>query len=106
FKPEVSATLKGECSLEMIMDMQRPALLASIALRVMHPQLYWASLRTHIELGHWSAQQGLHDMHRLLKHWASVYTGAAVMCNHDSPCHRDPKCPPEAFDILTCIGSY
>ncbi|KAG1839395.1 hypothetical protein C8R48DRAFT_621665 [Suillus tomentosus] len=45
-------------------------------------------------------------MHCLLKHWALVYTGAAVMCNRDSPCHRDPKCPPEAFDILTCISSY
>ncbi|KAG1797831.1 uncharacterized protein HD556DRAFT_1440791 [Suillus plorans] len=106
FKPEVSAMLKGERSLEMIIDIQRPALLASVALRVMHPQLYWASLRTHVELGRWSAQQGLHDMHRLLKHWASVYTGAAVMCNRDFPCHQDPKCLPKAFDILTCIGSY
>ncbi|KAG1868424.1 hypothetical protein F4604DRAFT_1551397, partial [Suillus subluteus] len=38
--------------------------------------------------------------------WASVYTETAIMCNHQSPDHRDPKCPPEAFDILTCIGSY
>ncbi|KAG1779887.1 hypothetical protein EV702DRAFT_965168 [Suillus placidus] len=45
-------------------------------------------------------------MNRLLKHWASIYTGAAIMCNRQSPEHRDPKCPPEAFDILTCIGSY
>lgn len=106
FKPEVSATLKGDRSLSMIMDMQRPALLVSAALRVMHPQLYWASVRTHVELGRWSADQGLLDMHRLLKHWASVYTGASIMCNRQSPDHRDPKCPPEAFDILTCIGNY
>ncbi|KAG1738076.1 uncharacterized protein EDB91DRAFT_1249372 [Suillus paluster] len=106
FKPEVSASLKGDRSLSMIMDMQRPALLAPAALRVMHPKLYWASVRTHIELSRWSEEQGLHDMHRLLKHWASVYTGAAVMCNRQSPDHRDPKCPPEAFDILTCIRSY
>ncbi|KAG1882450.1 hypothetical protein F4604DRAFT_1577245 [Suillus subluteus] len=45
-------------------------------------------------------------MHHFLKHWASVYTGAAVMCNRQSLDHRDPRCPPEAFDILTCIGSY
>ncbi|KAG1721900.1 uncharacterized protein EDB91DRAFT_1256305 [Suillus paluster] len=106
FKPEVSASLKGDRSLSMIMDMQRPALLASAALHVMHPKLYWASVRTHIKLSRWSEEQGLHDMHRLLKHWASVYTGAAVMCNCQSPDHRDPKCLPEAFDILTCIGSY
>ncbi|KAG0695406.1 hypothetical protein DFH29DRAFT_814205 [Suillus ampliporus] len=106
FKPVVSASLKGDRSLSMIMDMQRPALLASVALQVMHPQLYWASIRTHIELGRWFAEQGLHNMHCLLKYWASVYTGAAVMCNRQSPEHRDPKCPPEAFDILTSIGSY
>ncbi|KAG0699571.1 hypothetical protein DFH29DRAFT_1001909 [Suillus ampliporus] len=106
FKPVVSASLKGDRSLSMIMDMQRPALLASVALRVMHPQLYWASIRTHVELGHWSAEQGLHDIHRFLKYWASVDTSAAIMCNRQSPKHRDPKCPPEAFDILTSIGSY
>ncbi|KAG2335518.1 hypothetical protein BDR05DRAFT_898346 [Suillus weaverae] len=90
----------------MIMAMQRPTLLMSAALRIMHPQLYWASVRTHVELGCWSADQGLRDMHHLLKHWASIYTGAAIMCNQQSPEHQDPRCPPEAFDILTCIGSY
>jgi hypothetical protein len=106
FKPEMSATLKGYQSLDIIMAMQRPAMLASAALHVMHPELYWASVRTHVELGSWAAKQGLEDMQQCLKHWAAVYTGAAVMCNHDSPDHRDPKCPPEAFDVLTCIGSY
>ncbi|KAG1852897.1 hypothetical protein DFJ58DRAFT_661030 [Suillus subalutaceus] len=28
------------------------------------------------------------------------------MCNCQSPDHQDPKCLPEAFDILTSIGSY
>ncbi|KAG1884392.1 hypothetical protein F4604DRAFT_1919571 [Suillus subluteus] len=87
FKPEVSLTLKGKRSLSMIMDMQRPALLASVALQVMHPQLYWASVRTHIELSRWSAEQGMADMHHCLKHWASVYTGVAMMCNRQSPDH-------------------
>jgi hypothetical protein len=106
FKPEISSTLKGEQSLSIIMAMQRPVLLASTALRVMHPQLYWASVRTQVALGHWSADQGLLDMHQLLKHWASFYTGASIMCNRNSLEHRDLKCPPEAFDILTCIGNY
>lgn len=106
FKPVISATLKGERSLSTIIDMQRPALIASAALRVMHPQLYWASVATHLELGRWSRDQGHVEMHHLLKHWASVYTGASIMCNRQSPDHRDPKCPPEAFDILTCIGNY
>ncbi|KAG1837663.1 hypothetical protein F4604DRAFT_1601198 [Suillus subluteus] len=86
--------------------MQRPALLASTALQVMHPQLYWASIKTQIELGRWLGDQGMVDMHHLLKYWASVYTVTAIMCNHQSPDHRDLKCPPEAFNILTSIGSY
>ncbi|KAG1777151.1 hypothetical protein EV702DRAFT_1197467 [Suillus placidus] len=85
FKPKVSATLKGKRSLSMIMAMQRPALLASAALRVMHPELYWASVATHLKLRRWSADQGLRDMHRLLTHWASVYTSASIMCNRQSP---------------------
>ncbi|KAG1893048.1 uncharacterized protein F5891DRAFT_1196938 [Suillus fuscotomentosus] len=40
FIPEVSAALKGDSGLSSIIDMQRPALLSSAALRVMHPQLY------------------------------------------------------------------
>ncbi|KAG1778637.1 hypothetical protein EV702DRAFT_956178, partial [Suillus placidus] len=87
FKPEISATLRGEQSLSTIMVMQRPVLLASAALCVMHPQLYWASVITQVELGRWSTDQGLLDMHRLLKHWVSVYTGASVMCNRNSPDH-------------------
>ncbi|KAG1847494.1 hypothetical protein C8R48DRAFT_545126, partial [Suillus tomentosus] len=106
FMPEVSATLKGDRSLSVIQDMQRPGLISSAALRVMHPQLYRASISTHIELGNWAAKQGLDDMCRFLQHWTSVYTGAAIMCNRKSPSHRDPKCPPEGFDILTCIGGY
>jgi hypothetical protein len=88
------------------MDMQRPALLSSAALRVMHPQLYRASMSTHVKLGLWAAEQGQDEMYRCLQHWASAYTGAAVVCNRDTPGHRDPKCPPEGFDILTSIGSY
>ncbi|KAG1897294.1 uncharacterized protein F5891DRAFT_982687 [Suillus fuscotomentosus] len=106
FIPEVSGTLKGDSNLSSIMDMQRPALLSSAALRVMHLQLYRASMSTHVKLGLWAAEQGQDEMYRCLQHWVSAYTGAAVVCNRDTPGHRDPKCPPEGFDILTSIGSY
>ncbi|KAG1829556.1 hypothetical protein DFJ58DRAFT_671833 [Suillus subalutaceus] len=106
FMPEVSATLKGGRSLSVITDTQRPGLVSSAALRVMHPKLYVASISTQVELGNWAATQGLDDMCTFLEHWTSVYTGAAIICNRKSPSHRDPKCPPEGFDILTCIGGY
>ncbi|KAG2058422.1 hypothetical protein BDR06DRAFT_968434 [Suillus hirtellus] len=106
FVPEVSATLKGDRSLLVIRDMQCPGLVSSAALRVMHPQLYRASLSTHVELGNLAATQAPDVMYRCLQHWTSVYTGAAIMCNRQLLSHRDPKCPPEGFDILTCIGGY
>ncbi|KAG2351370.1 hypothetical protein BDR07DRAFT_1230539, partial [Suillus spraguei] len=37
---------------------------------------------------------------------ASLYKGVSVMCNRQSPDHQDPMRPPEAFDMLPCIGSY
>lgn len=104
--PEVSSSLKSDMNISVITDMQRPGLVASAALRVMHPQLYQASIVTQVQLGHWAATQGLYQMSRMLQHWASVYTGAAVMCNRQSPNHRDPKCPPEGLDILMCTGGY
>ncbi|KAG1792287.1 uncharacterized protein HD556DRAFT_1444556 [Suillus plorans] len=87
FMPEVSATLKGDRSLSVIRNMQCPGLVSSAALHVMHPQLYRASLSTHVELGHWAATQAPDDMYRCLQHWTSVYTGVAIMCNRKSPSH-------------------
>ncbi|KAG2056556.1 hypothetical protein BDR06DRAFT_879685 [Suillus hirtellus] len=103
---EVSATLKGERGMLMILQMQRPRLLASAAMCVMHLQQYWASIQTHIELSHWATSHGFEDLYQNLKHWASIYTRVTVMCNRLSPYHRDLKCPPEGFNILTSIGSY
>ncbi|KAG1853047.1 hypothetical protein F4604DRAFT_1933505 [Suillus subluteus] len=54
FTPEVLATLKGKGGPEIIISMQRTTLLASAALRVMHPKLYWASVATHIKLAQWA----------------------------------------------------
>ncbi|KAG2101395.1 uncharacterized protein F5147DRAFT_776746 [Suillus discolor] len=50
FCPEISASLKGPQGISIIKSMRRPSLLASAALRVMHPSLYWASLRTTLEI--------------------------------------------------------
>ncbi|KAG1894981.1 uncharacterized protein F5891DRAFT_984567 [Suillus fuscotomentosus] len=91
FCPDVSATLKSPHGLSIIKSMQRPSLLISAALRVMHPSLYWDSLRTTIEIGHWAYSTG---------------RSAAIMANRWSPAHCDPQCCPEWFDIMTCIGNY
>jgi hypothetical protein len=106
FMPEVSATLKADESHSLVLNMQQPGLLSSAALRVMHPQLYWASISTQVELGRWAAANGQDQMYQCLQQWTSMYTGAAIICNRQLPFHWDPKCPPEGFDILTYIGGY
>ncbi|KAG1769708.1 hypothetical protein EV702DRAFT_1049591 [Suillus placidus] len=106
FFPEVSATLKGEGGLEAIISMQRSALLALVALWVMHPKLYWASVTTQIKLAQWAMAHGLSDMCACLQFWALVFNCAAVICNRQCPLHRDPRSTPEGFDIMTSVSNY
>ncbi|KAG1718272.1 uncharacterized protein EDB91DRAFT_1090172 [Suillus paluster] len=77
FTPEVSATLKGEGGPKVIISMQRSALLASAALRVMHPELYWASVTTQMKLTRWAMENEL-----------------------------DGISTPEGFDVMTSVGHY
>jgi hypothetical protein len=106
FSPEVSATLKGGHGTQLVISMNLSAILASAALRVMHPALYFAGVDTLLKLGRWARDSGLEDMCDCILHWASVFNVASIMCNRRSPPHRDPKCRPEAFDIMTSIGVY
>ncbi|KAG1882455.1 hypothetical protein F4604DRAFT_1921646 [Suillus subluteus] len=106
FSPDVSATLKGDVGHNITTSLQRSGILVSAALRVMHPDLYWAGIKTQVRLGEWATQHQLHDMTYHLKHWTSVFNVVLVICNRRSPPHRDPKCRPEAFDIMTTTGIY
>ncbi|KAG2336401.1 hypothetical protein BDR05DRAFT_854165, partial [Suillus weaverae] len=106
FSPQVSAALKGNAGRNITTSLQRSGILVSAALRVMHPDLYWAGIKTQVWLGEWATQYQLEDMCHHLKHWASVFNVVSVICNCRSPPHRDPKCRPEAFDIMTTAGVY
>jgi hypothetical protein len=86
--------------------MQCAALLASAALWVMHPKLYWASVNTQIQLAWWAISHGLGDMCTYMQFWASVFNCVCVMCNRQCPIHRDPSSSPEGFDIMTSVGHY
>ncbi|KAG2055031.1 hypothetical protein BDR06DRAFT_883048 [Suillus hirtellus] len=72
----------------------------------MHPDLYLAGIKTQVRLGEWVSWYQLHDMCYHLQRWISVFNVVSVICNHWSPPHRDPKCQPEAFDIMTTAGIY
>ncbi|KAG2062557.1 hypothetical protein BDR04DRAFT_1040204, partial [Suillus decipiens] len=84
---KVSATLKGEGGPEVIKSMQHSALLASAALHVMHPQLYWALVMMQIKLGQWAVEHGLIYIYTWLQFWASVFNCASVISNREFPLH-------------------
>ncbi|KAG1887850.1 hypothetical protein F4604DRAFT_1501842, partial [Suillus subluteus] len=103
---EVSLLLHQIANAYIIISMQCAALLASAALRVMHPKLYWASVATHIKLARWAVERGLSDMSTCLQFWASVFNCAAVICNRQCPLHRDPSSTPKGFDVMSSVGHY
>ncbi|KAG1795243.1 uncharacterized protein BJ212DRAFT_1204657, partial [Suillus subaureus] len=80
--------------------------LASVVLRVMHPEMYWALVAMHINLGQWAFENNLSDIYTHLQLWASVFNCASIICNRQCPLHQDPRLAPEGFDLMTSVGNY
>ncbi|KAG1729756.1 hypothetical protein EDB19DRAFT_1832248 [Suillus lakei] len=104
--PEVSASLKGASSEKILKAIVRPAAIATVALRVMHPEQYWAGLRAFTSLGEKAESKELPKMSETLQYWASVFNSLSVICNWQTPNHRDHLSIPECFNILTTVGNY
>ncbi|KAG2354251.1 hypothetical protein BDR07DRAFT_1382382 [Suillus spraguei] len=104
--PEVSASLKGPSSRNILKAIARPAAIASAALRVMHPQQYFAGLRALSHLGDKALSKELPQMPETLQYWASVFNSLSIISNQETPNHRDHLSIPECFDILTTMGNY
>jgi hypothetical protein len=104
--PEVSASLKGPSSESILEAIARPAAIATAALRVMHPEQYFAGLRTMSALGDKAESNELPKMSETLEYWASVFNTLSIISNRETPNHRDHLSMPECFDILTTAGNY
>ncbi|KAG1814168.1 hypothetical protein DFJ58DRAFT_850613 [Suillus subalutaceus] len=104
--PEVSASLKGPSSENILKAIARPAAIATAALRVMHPEQYWAGLQAFASLGEKARSKELPKMSETLQYWATVFNSLTVICNRETPNHRDPSSISECFDILTSVGNY
>ncbi|KAG0696450.1 hypothetical protein DFH29DRAFT_879362 [Suillus ampliporus] len=104
--PQVSASLKGALSEKILKAIARPAAIATAALRVMHPEQYWAGLRAFGSLGEKAQSKELPKMSETLQYWASVFNSLSVISNQQTPNHRDHLSIPECFDILTSVGNY
>ncbi|KAG2356244.1 hypothetical protein BDR07DRAFT_1492165 [Suillus spraguei] len=104
--PEVSASLKGPSSKNILKAIARPAAIASAALRVMHPQQYFAGLRALSHLGDKAVSKELPQMPETLQYWASMFNTLSIISNRETPNHRDHLSIPECFNILTTVGNY
>ncbi|KAG1723788.1 uncharacterized protein EDB91DRAFT_1255522 [Suillus paluster] len=104
--PAVSASLNGASSEDILKAIARPAAIATAALRVMHPEQYWAGLRAFASLEEKAQSKQLPKMSETLQYWATVFNSHSVICNRETPNHRDHSLIPECFDILTSVGNY
>ncbi|KAG2353836.1 hypothetical protein BDR07DRAFT_1382778 [Suillus spraguei] len=104
--PEVSASLKGPSSENILKAIARLAAIASVALRVMHPQQYFAGLRALSHLGDKALSKELPQMPETLQYWASMFNSLSIISNRETPNHRDHLSIPECFNILTTVGNY
>ncbi|KAG2368435.1 hypothetical protein BDR07DRAFT_1372205 [Suillus spraguei] len=105
-RSEVSASLKGPSSENILKAIARPAAIASVALRVMHPQQYFAGLRALSHLRDKALSKELPQMPETLQYWASVFNSLSIISNRETPNHRDHLSIPECFDILNTMGNY
>ncbi|KAG1738815.1 uncharacterized protein EDB91DRAFT_1082537, partial [Suillus paluster] len=104
--PAVSASLKGPFSENILKAIASLAAIASAALRVMHPEQYWAGIRAFLSLRQSAESKNLPRMSETLQYWASVFNTLTVISNRQTPNHRDHISIPECFDILTTMGNY
>lgn len=72
----------------------------------MHPEQYWAGLRTLSNLGNIAVSKDLPQMPEALQYWASVFNTLSIISNRETPHHRDHMSIAECFDILTTVGNY
>ncbi|KAG2368163.1 hypothetical protein BDR07DRAFT_1478239 [Suillus spraguei] len=84
---EVSASLKGPSSENILKAIARPAAIASAALRVMHPQQYFAGLRALSHLRDKALSKELPQMPETLQYWASMFNSLSIISNWETPNH-------------------
>ncbi|KAG2030276.1 hypothetical protein BDR03DRAFT_878712, partial [Suillus americanus] len=80
--------------------------IATAALRIMHPQQYWTGLQAFASLRDKAGSKELLKMSETLQYWAMVFNSLTVICNWETPNHRDHSLIPTCFDILTSVGNY
>ena len=81
--------------------MKESGALLSAILRVTHPELFRAGLDSLR-----AAASREDSVQAALETWPTVFNAVQIICNRQSPWHRDSAGMPPWFDMLITLGSY
>lgn len=98
--PKSTPLLRSERGQAWCVAMRDPHALLSGIMRVVHPDQYKATRAVH------KAIQSTEN-EGLLEAWGAVgFHATSIICNRETPLHRDPLTNFRCYDILSSIGHY
>jgi hypothetical protein len=100
--PQASVNFRSAAALEWLHAISESNAILSAILSVIHPDLYDAGLQT-IQRLIGTPQVDRQDV---LRHWASAFSGVAVISNRRTPIHRDTGSRFNWYDLLVTLGRY
>ncbi|KAJ3506421.1 hypothetical protein NLJ89_g6879 [Agrocybe chaxingu] len=97
----------GSPAEKWLRDMQETNALLGAVLRVINPKVYEQGMADLVKISKSPDDVENHDRVKdILGFWASPYHGLSVMCNRQTPVHRDVHSPKDSMEMLATIGTY
>lgn len=104
---EVSAELTKPHSIEWVASMQETSCLIGGILSIIHPAQFAAGCHALEKLARNHTMVNKHEyLGRILDVWSSSFMVINIICNRDSPLHRDNSGFHSGLDVLLTVGTY
>lgn len=100
FKPKPSRSYEGDGPHSWAHAMKESGVLISAILSVAHPALFRAGQAAMRTLA------GVDTVSHALASWPTVFDKVHLICNRESPYHRDSSGLPTWYDLIMTLGSY
>lgn len=100
--PQAGAPFKSRAALDWLDLLSESNSILCAILAVIHPGLYGAGRET---LNRLRKAPGI-ERQDVLSRWTSVFNGVCLICNRDTPAHRDGNSAPHWYDLLVTLGEY
>ena len=78
--------------------------LCNVALALIHPDLYRASLESISKIK--NDKNLVAHYHQNVQLWPSAFSAIQVIVNRQTPCHRDQGAFPTSYDLLLSLGTH